>query len=161
MRMNHIEIPRFEDSPLGQQNQTLIEQSEKQVSVLSDMSTYMLKQSKHVELQNDILSQQIESSEKTAKEARNWVILTLIVSVVVSIIVFLAQDNSGEKNHKEVIAAISDKKLLENQLRQLQVQIENQNKLIELISKQNGYLQGIQLNGSSNNESNRTLGVEK
>lgn len=160
-RLHNIEIPRFEDSPLGQQNQKLIEHSKKQITVLTDMSNYMLKQTKHVELQNEIMTQQIEASEKTAKDARNWVIVTLIISVVVSAGIYFAQDKSDGKNHQETIKAISDKKLLESQLLQLQAQVANQNKLIELISQQNGYLQYLQVNSMESTDKNQTLKVEQ
>lgn len=174
---------KFEDSPLGKQNQQLIEHSQQQTNLLKMMATHMEKQKEHtvrqitlmdlqiqnteeqvisLKKQNDVLNQQNEmiatqasSADESAGKALYWVKITLIVtvllSIIVSIAVYFAQDYSDEKNHKELMEVVNDKKALESQLSQLQTQIANQNQLIPLMKEQNSYLKKMEMQKQSPN----------
>lgn len=103
--------------------------------------------------QNEMIATQAKSADKSAGEALYWVKITLIVtillSIIVSTVVYFAQDYSDEKNHKELMQAVNDKKALEGQLSQLQTQIANQNEFIRLMKEQNGYLKKIEIQKQS------------
>lgn len=166
-RFSEMPIFKFEDSPLGRQNQELIEHSQQQTSLLEMMATHMEKQKEHTARQITLMDLQIQkaeeqletikiqatSAEESANKALNWVKITLIVTVVLSIIVstvvYFAQDYSDEKKHQELMKAINDKTVLESQLLQLQIQTANQNEFIRLMKEQNDYLKKIEIQKQS------------
>lgn len=160
--------PKFEDTPLGKQNIKLVEHSEKQTKLLTLMASHFEKQKEHIDRQTNLTNIQIEKAqeqvdalklqnktmtiqatlaEKQSKFALWGVAITLFVSSLFSAFtiyqadsLFKQQDISDNKNNQELLKVIDNKKILENQILKLQVQIDNQSQLVELIKEQNGYL---------------------
>lgn len=162
-RFSEMPVFKFEDSPLGRQNQELIEHSQQQTSLLKMMADHMEKQKEHTARQITLMDLQIQkaeeqletikiqatSADESANKALFWVKITLILSIIVSTVVYFAQDYSDEKKYKELVKAVNDKKALESQLSQLQIQNVNQNEFIRLMKEQNDYLKKIEIQKQS------------
>lgn len=148
-----IELPRIENSPIYKQNEKLIEKSDKQVTLLKDMSKYMASQTEKLEFQNEITSQQIKANNSSAKVAFWTAIFSIAVAVIFSIAgigltyyVFQEEDKSDNKNHTELMKSIeanNNNKILSELV--LQLKEENKNTILtnKELSKQNEYFKEL------------------
>lgn len=122
----HVEIPRIEDSPIYQQTEKLVNQSNAQISLLEKMSKYMASQQENLELQNDITRQQIKGNKRSSNIAIVIAISSIVLSIGISSIIYFAESNSDQKLHsamKKTVESNNNK----NELNKLIITLKEQN----------------------------------
>jgi len=145
-------IPKYEDTIMGK--------ADKQLEVLERLSNYMIQQNKNLEIQNDIataqknslkeqnelIKDQVKETSKTSFIALGTAILSIIVSSIITVYVFLEEDKSDNKNHievKKILQANNNNKILNDLLLELKEENKNSTIIIEKLVKENQYFKEI------------------
>ena len=140
-----FEIPKYENTIMGK--------VDKQVEILERLSSYMIKQNKNLELQNEIATEQsnqlkeqnaiiknqVKETSKTSWIALGTAVFSILISSYISWHIFKEEDKSDMQNHKEV------KDLLQENNKNILMELKEQNKnglrINEEIKKQNQYFE--------------------
>jgi hypothetical protein len=129
-----FQAPKYKDTIMGK--------ADKQVEILERISSYMIKQTKTLELQNEIVAEQIKETSKTSLIALIAAIASILISSIITVYVFQEEDKSDIQNHKEVTELLKANNNT-NVFMELVSQLKEQNKntLItnEELNQQNQY----------------------
>lgn len=136
-----VEIPKIQDSPMYKQNEKLIDRSDRQINLLENMANYMSSQTKNLELQNEITSEQIEKTEVSSKSAMTIAIWSIVLSIIFSFVsigvtyyVYVEEDKSDNMSNakmEELIKANNTNKVLSEMVQELKTQNIFLKKIIE------------------------------
>ncbi|MCV6606837.1 MAG: hypothetical protein OIF32_01395 [Campylobacterales bacterium] len=140
-----VKLPKYEDTLMGK--------ADKQIEHLKNISAYMIDQNEKMKIQheisikqNEIIQNQIEDNTKTSVRDYRALIFSIVISILLSIIIYLLEDKSDTENHNEIRQTLetnNNNKILKNLVEELKIQNQKSDKTIKELKKQNDYIQRL------------------
>lgn len=147
-----FELPKYEDTIMGK--------ADKQIEHLKDISKYMIDQNEKMKVQheisteqnnqikeqNEMLKNQIEDNAKTSVRDYRTLILSIVVGILISFIIYHLEDKSDTENHneiKQILETNNNNEVLKDLVGQLKLQNRKSDDTIKELKEQNKYIKSL------------------